>query len=102
MSSVYPYERVRIRLLLGAQEVGVCVGGRLVVERLQEVVGAERPQWVGRVRPLVRLGLVRRDGHLRGQSRKRNLNEGPAIHKGHPQREERELCPKADLAREVA
>ena len=101
MSSVYPYERVRIGLLLGAQEVGVRVGGRLVVERLQEVVGAERPQRVGRVRPLVRLGLVRRDGHL-GESRKRNLNGGPAIHKGHPQREERELCPKADLAREVA
>ena len=76
MSSVYPYERVRIGLLLGAQEVGVRVGGRLVVERLQEVVGAERPQRVGRVRPLVRLGLVRRDGHLRGQSRKRNLNGG--------------------------
>ena len=78
MSSVYPYECVRIRLLLGAQEVWVCVGGRLVVERLEEVVGAERPQRVGRVRPLVRLGLVRRDGHL-GEPRKRNLNEGPFI-----------------------
>ena len=65
MSSVYPYECVRVRLLLGAEEVRVCVGGRLVVQRLEEVVGAERPQRVGRVRPLVRLGLVRRDGHLR-------------------------------------
>ena len=100
MSSVYPYERVRIGLLLGAQEVGVCVGGRLVVERLQEVVGAERPQRVGRVRPLVRLGLVRRDGHLDGAVKETQSQRG-AIHKGHPQREERELCPKADLVWEV-
>ena len=76
MSSVYPYERVRIGLLLGAQEVGVRVGGRLVVERLQEVVGAERPQRVGRVRPLVRLGLVRRDGHLDGAVKETQSQRG--------------------------
>ena len=44
-ASIRPYERVRVCLLLGAEQVRVH-RGRLVVERLEKVLGAERPQRV--------------------------------------------------------
>ena len=60
---MHPYERIRVGLLLRAEQVRVH-RRRLVVERLEKVLRTERPQRVGRVGTLVGLLDVRRNVHL--------------------------------------
>ena len=62
-ASKRPYQRVRVDLLLGAEQVRVH-RGRLVVQRLEKVLGMELPHRVRRVLALVGVHDVRGNGHL--------------------------------------